>query len=63
MKMILSQGQDDVPELDRWPSISEDSPFMNVSQDELRKAAASVGLTTDRADLLWQALAFQFHRT
>lgn len=37
-------------------SISEDSPFMNVSQDELRKAAAAIGLTTDRADLLWQAL-------
>jgi hypothetical protein len=29
---------------------------MNISQDELRKAAASLGLTTDRADLLWEAL-------
>jgi hypothetical protein len=29
---------------------------MNISQDELRKAAASSGISTDQADLLWHAL-------
>lgn len=29
---------------------------MNVSQDDLRKAAASAGLTANQADLVWQAL-------
>jgi hypothetical protein len=29
---------------------------MNISQDELRKAATSSGISSDQADLLWQAL-------